>query len=70
MKILRLSWDVLTNTIDEHTRDLAYKVPDDYADNHDWILYLRGCINPVATRELIIDEWINDNLRKLRSILK
>ena len=65
MKILRLALDVLLNRINEHTRDLAYTIPDDYANDHDWILYLRGCINPVATRELIIDEWINDNLRTI-----
>ena len=70
MKILRLALDVLLNTITEHTRDLAYTIPDDYANDHDWILYLRGYIDPIATRELIIDEWINDNLRKFFSIFK
>ena len=65
MKILRLALDVLLNNITEHTRDLAYTVPDDYANDHDWILYRRGCVDPDATRELIIDEWINDNLRTI-----
>jgi len=70
MKIIRLALDVILNRIDEHTRELAYEIPNDFADNHDWILYLRGCCDPIATRELIIYEWKNDNMRKLRSIVK
>ena len=53
------------NRIDEHTRDLAYAIPDDYANDHDWILYLRGCVNPVATRELIIEETYYGILRTI-----
>jgi len=65
LNILRIALDVCLNNITEHTRDLAYKVSDEYANDHDWILYIRGCANPVATRELIIEEWINDNLRTI-----
>jgi hypothetical protein len=52
MKILRLALDVLLNRINEHTRDLAYAVDSDA----DWVLYIRGYIDPIATRNLIIEE--------------
>lgn len=70
MKIIRLALDVLLNDITEHTRDLAYAISDDYANDHDWILYLRGCVDPDATRELIIEETYYGILRTILTWFK
>ena len=52
MKILKIAIDVLSNHIDESTRDAAYNLPYD----NDWLDYIRGYVNPKETRRLIIDE--------------
>lgn len=61
INLLKIALDVCLNKIDEHTRDLAYSVNSDA----DWVLYIRGYIDPVATRKLIIEETYYAILRRL-----